>query len=145
MTHKAEPKGLVGHVKRSFARESFPPKWLLVVAILAVIAGLSLANYRITSAEAQLTGLARGVDEACGDNRPVFRDSKDVCKDAAEVAGGTAPVAPLGQPVQGKDGRGIADLECVIQPNGNGYWKVTYTDDAVDTNGGYCYIAPNPE
>jgi hypothetical protein len=153
VTQRSEPKSLRGHlagqVKRSFARESFPPKWLLVIAILAVIIGLSLANYRITSAEAQLTRFAQSVDEACGAKAPTFKNAVNVCEQAADKAT-EAPAAPvpgvvLQAPQSGKDGRGISDLTCVLGPDGTGRWQVTYTDAVVDRDGGPCYTPPNPK
>lgn len=111
MTHKAEPKGLVGHFKRSFARESFPPKWLLVVAILAVIVGLSLANYRITAAEstlaqqvAEAARFAQAVDEkVCDTAYPPQGEVASVCEEAADKAVTPAPVDAL-EPLRGEQG-----------------------------------------
>jgi hypothetical protein len=142
MTHNRT--GLRGHLRESFAKESFPPKWLLVVAILAVIAGLSWANFRIAAAESQLTTFAERVESTCDDKRPVFADSKQVCEEAAEKANGAnpapVPALPLQEPQSGRDGRGVASMECVIQsPRGNGIWQVTYTDHELDPDAGPCF------
>lgn len=119
MTHKAEPKGLVAHFKRTFARETFPPKWLLVVAILAVIVGLSLANYRITAAEATLAQqvqeaakFAQSVDETvCDAAHPPQGDVASVCEEAADKADAPPPVTGL-EPLIGEPGeRGFPGLD----------------------------------
>ncbi len=102
MTHSAETRpiepGIRGHLRRSFARESFPPKWLLVVAILAVILGLSWANYRIANAEAALSKqsadsaqFAQSVDQTVCGGRPATGDAAEVCDEAKDKANDPVP------------------------------------------------------
>lgn len=112
MTHQAEATGFTARLRRSFASESFPPKWLLVIGMLAVILGLSWANYRITAAENTLTAqaveaaeFAKNVDQVCVNKRPVFKDSAAVCDAAADKADDPLPVPVLDAPVPGRDGR----------------------------------------
>ncbi len=117
--HKAEPTGLRGRLIHHFRKESFPPKWLLVVAIVAVIAGLSMANYRITAAESNLNQqaveaaqFAQTVDQACADNRPVFRDTVNICDVAKDKADEPAPAADGLDALRGERGeRGFTGLQ----------------------------------
>lgn len=205
-------------------RESFPPKWLLVVAILCILVGVIWTGIRITSAEAQLqhelrdkASLGQQVDHAfCkADPATLTAPQRQTCEQAGEKAAqpteppapfdppqdgqdgvdgvdgkpgekgdkgdkgdpgdpgtdgepgadATAPPAPQdgqdgapGTPGQdgapgapgepgaagapGADGRGVADMQCSIQPDGNGVWVVTYTDGSTDPDAGPCYTAP---
>lgn len=142
MTHNRP--GLRGHLRESFAKESFPPKWLLVVAIVAVIAGLSWANFRIAAAESQLTDFAQTVDHACDAKRPVFQDSAEACQQAAEKAAGPdTPGVALAPAQGGREGRGVAKMDCVLQPDGaTGRWQVMYTDHVLDPDAGPCFASP---
>lgn len=119
MSNHSEPGGLVRHFRRSFARESFPPKWLLVVAILAVIVGLSLANYRITAAESTLAKqvqeaaqFAKTVDEkVCDTAHPPQGEVASVCEEAADKADAPPPTPGL-EPLIGERGeRGFPGLD----------------------------------
>lgn len=132
-----ERRDIRTRLKGSFARESFPPKWLLVVAILAVVVGLSLANHRITAAETALTDF---VTKACpaGVAPEVLTACVQVKHGEDVLPSGTTG----GEPAVGEQ-HVISTLECRTRSNGEGHWYVVYTDGVIVPDAGLC-MAPVP-
>lgn len=150
-TSADEPTDVAGEEGHSGkpSRRRFRPATLLLVAVLLYLVGSNVWT-QITADEAEVTA-----ERATQGQREAQREAKSLAEQVAEACARGGPVAaelgsacvaardiqrdPVGQPRDGKDGRGIAAT--VIA---DGHLLVTYTDGAVEDKGSVVGAAGKP-
>jgi hypothetical protein len=92
-------------VEPAKVKEPFPPRWVLFVSILAILAAVVVGLFQSASEREQKLDIALQVQQACDAKVPVTLQGRDLCQTAEQVVKDASPAdLPSGWTVIHPDG-----------------------------------------